>query len=180
MISAVIATLNDGSRLTATLAALAPAAMDGLVSEVIVRDAGSTDGTLEVAEDAGATVVSGARDLAGAFEVARRPWLLILAAGARPRVGWEAAARAHMRDHPGKAGWFDFALAGPGLGPRLDEVAAWFESGVLARPRPAQGLLISKDVLTVIGPGGSHDDIVRQLGRGRLRRLGVRALMDTG
>jgi len=175
MITTIIATLDDAPRLTATLAALAPAAIDGFVRQVIVADGGSTDGTLEVAEDAGADVVT--TGLAGAAAAARQPWLLILVPGSRPQVGWEQAAHAHIRDYPAKAGWFDLALARTGAGARLAEGLAKIEGGVLARPRAAQGLLISRSLLSEIGAGGTHADIVRKLGSGLLRRLGARALM---
>ena len=45
MISAILATRNDARRLGETLAALVPAAVDGLVRQVIIADAGSTDRT---------------------------------------------------------------------------------------------------------------------------------------
>jgi glycosyltransferase involved in cell wall biosynthesis len=175
MISAIIPTLNDARRLTATLAALAPAAMDGFVREVIVADGGSTDGTLEVAEDAGADVVT--TGLAEALAVARQPWLLILAPGSRPQVGWETAAHAHMRDYPGRAGWFDLAFAEPDLASRLREAMARFEGVALGRPRRGHGLLIKSQLLGELGAVETYEDIIRKLGRGRLRPLGVRALM---
>lgn len=176
MISVVVTTLNDAERLTATLASLTPAAMDGLVREVIVCDGGSSDATLEIAEDAGANVLVDERGLAGGAEAARQPWLLILAVGTRLQVGWEQAVRAHMRDYPDRAGWFDLALARTGLGVRVEEAMAGLESGLLARPRTQQGLLISKTVLDGLGSVRSHGDIVRKLGRARLRPLKARAL----
>ncbi|MEZ5917510.1 MAG: glycosyltransferase [Parvularculaceae bacterium] len=49
-ISVVIPTLNAGRGLAEALAALVPAALDGLVREVIVADGGgSTDETLAIA-----------------------------------------------------------------------------------------------------------------------------------
>ena len=59
MISVVLATSNDQRRLGGTLATLVEAAIDGLVAQVIVADAGSKDATLEIADDAGATIVEG-------------------------------------------------------------------------------------------------------------------------
>jgi glycosyltransferase involved in cell wall biosynthesis len=176
MISAVIPTLNEVQRLTATLAALAPAAMDGFVREVIVADGGSSDDTLEVTEDAGADVVT--TGLADALAAARQPWLLILAPGSRPQVGWEKAAHAHMRDYPGRAGWFDLAFAEPGLASRLREAMARFEGVALGRPRREHGLLIKRQLLNELGAVGAYEDIIRKLGQGRLRPLGVRALMS--
>ena len=54
MISVVIPTLNAAATLQRALSPLVPAAVDGLVREVVVADGGSTDETLELAEDAGA------------------------------------------------------------------------------------------------------------------------------
>jgi len=176
MISVVISTRNDASRLTATLAALAPAALDGFVREVIVVDAGSTDETQAVAEDAGADVMT--TGFADATAKARQPWLLILAAGSRPQVGWERAARAHMREFPGKAGWFDLALAESGPTARLREATARFDNVVFGRLRPPQGLLVGRELLGQLGAVEGYEEIVRRLGRLRLRSLGVRALSD--
>jgi len=176
MISAVIPTLNDAARLTATLAALAPAAMDGFVRQVIVVDGGSSDETLAVAEDAGADVV--ATGLADAIAAVRQPWVLILAAGSRPQVGWERAAQAHMRDYPDTAGWFDLALASPGLTARAREAMARLESGLSGRRGP--DLLITNQLLTTLRPAGESRDIVQRLPRSRLRRLGVRVLQPRG
>ena len=46
MLTVVIETLNDEEALAATLAALVPAAVEGLVCEVIVHDRGSSDATV--------------------------------------------------------------------------------------------------------------------------------------
>ena len=46
MLSVVIATENAEQRLVPTLAALVPGAMAGVVREVIVADAGSSDATM--------------------------------------------------------------------------------------------------------------------------------------
>jgi len=94
MISAVLATLNDARRLGETLAVLVPAAVDGLVRQVIIVDMGSADETLEVADDAGATIVKG--DLGAGIAVARERWVLVLDPGARLAAGWDDAVRAHM------------------------------------------------------------------------------------
>jgi glycosyltransferase involved in cell wall biosynthesis len=178
MISAVIPTLNDAPRLTATLAALAPAAIDGFVREVIVADGGSTDETIEAAEDAGADVVT--TGFADALAAARQPWVLILAPGSRPQVGWERAAHAHMRDYPDKAGWFDLALAEPGAGARLREAVARLERLALGLPRAEHGLLIANRRLGRLGEIEDYRGIVRRLWRTQMRRLGVRALISGG
>lgn len=85
MITAIIETLNEEIDLAHALAALVPAATEGIIRDVIVVDRGSTDGTLEVADAAGCTIVDASR--AGdarrlAVEQARGEWLLF--APARP------------------------------------------------------------------------------------------------
>ncbi len=112
MISVVIATLNDEARLGRALAPLVPAAISGLVREVIVADAGSTDATLEIAEDAGARIVAGGVEAGRA--AAKSDWLLILHPGVQLLPGWEAAAREHVERNPGAAARVPLVRPGEG------------------------------------------------------------------
>ncbi|MEQ1710252.1 MAG: glycosyltransferase, partial [Hyphomicrobium sp.] len=57
MITVVIPTLNAEGGLAATLTALVPAVVEGVVREVIVVDGGSTDRTLDIADQAGVEIV---------------------------------------------------------------------------------------------------------------------------
>jgi glycosyltransferase involved in cell wall biosynthesis len=107
MISVLIATRNDAETLGQTLASLVPAAVEGLVREVVLADAGSTDDTLAIGEDAGARVARcegpvEARLLEGC-RVARADWLLILEPSAPAPHGWEGAAGRHIERHGGRA-----------------------------------------------------------------------------
>ncbi len=129
MISVVIATQNDAQTLGQTLASLVPAAVDGLVREVILADAGSTDDTLAIAEDAGARVTPctgslEARLLQGCM-AARSDWLLILEASAPAQRGWQGAAGHHIERHAGKP-------------------ACWGRSGLVPFVTPAKALLIPR------------------------------------
>jgi len=129
MISVVIATQDDGLTLGQTLASLVPAAVDGLVREVILADAGSTDDTLAIAEDAGAEVVRcagsvEARLLEGC-KAARSDWLLILEASTPAPHGWEGAAGRHIQHHAGRA-------------------AGWGRSGLAPFVTPAKALLVPR------------------------------------
>lgn len=165
MISVVIPTLNAAETLLPSLAALIPAAVDGLVREVVVADGGSTDATLAMADDAGARIVSAPADRDGAYAAgcaaAKGPWLLILAPEMRLGSEWEAAAKAHINDYPKSAGYFRLALDDHGAGARLKEVMA----GLFARPGDAQGLLISKALYEQAG---------QRPPKGRLRPLPAR------
>ncbi|UTP38068.1 glycosyltransferase [Phenylobacterium sp. LH3H17] len=135
MLSVIVPTLNSERDLANLLARLVPAAVDGLVSQVIVLDGGSTDGTLEVSEDAGADVAS---TFASALAIARRDWVLILPADLRLRSGWDGAVGGHLTRRGGNA------LV---LGERDGE-------GLLGRLRPApSGVLVEKSALKGAGPG---------------------------
>ncbi len=70
MITAIIETRDDEVPLAHALAALVPAATEGVLREVIVIDHGSRDGTLTVADIAGCTVIEAARR--AAIRTARR------------------------------------------------------------------------------------------------------------
>ncbi len=181
--TAVIPTLNAASVLPGTLAAL------GGQVDVVVSDGGSTDGTPDVARAAGAAVVEGPRgrgvQIAAGIEAARSPWLLLLHADTRLAPGWAAAAAAHMRAAPDRAGYFRFALdsADP-RARRLERMVAW-RCRVLAMPYGDQGLLIARDVLDEVGgvrpmPLMEDVDLVRRLGRGRLTPLAADALTSAG
>src|SRR5579872_2058253 len=148
MISVVIATRDHERVLGQALAALVPAAVEGLVRQVVVADGGSTDATLDIAKDSGAVVLEldgpAEARLAQACARAKGDWLLLLDPAVEPPPGWEAAARAHMDLHPDQAAWF-----APGR--RL-----W------GGPPLAHGLLVSRRRLEAAG--GCGPGLARRLG----------------
>src|SRR5262245_49203015 len=190
MISVIIPTLNAEATLAATLTALVPAAVDGLVREVIVVDGGSTDKTADIVEDAGAQLLrkSGGRgyQLAVGAMRAKQPWLLFLHADTVLEAGWEREASLFMERidaKPGRpsAAVFRFALDDVGLKPRLLERLVAARCALLRLPYGDQGLLITRQLYDEVGefrplPLMEDVDFVRRLGRRRLTLLAARAV----
>lgn len=190
MISVVIPTLNAEVGLAATLTALVPAAVEGLVREVIVVDGGSADRTLKIADQAGVEVVSmsGTRGqmLAAGAHRARFPWLLFLNPDTVLEPGWEREAgafieRVEMGARDQAAAAFGFALDDIGFAPRLVETFATLRSTLLRLPHGDQGLLISRRLYSEIGghrplPFLEDVDIVRRLKRRQIVLLRPKAV----
>jgi glycosyltransferase involved in cell wall biosynthesis len=94
MLSVLIETRNDEEALARTLASLIGGAVEGVVREVVVCDAGSTDQTHHVAEHAGCQYVASGGIAAG-IRQAKGDWLLLLEPGARLVEGWIDAVVVH-------------------------------------------------------------------------------------
>ena len=190
MITVIIPTLNAEATLAPTLAALVPAAVDGLVREVIVVDGGSSDRTTEIVENAGANLVQGGagrgQQLAAGATRARFPWLLFLHADTALMPGWEREAsifmdRVDREEQPLAAAAFRFALDDEGVRPRLLEQLVALRCAVLRLPYGDQGLLIPKRLYDLVGgyrPLALMEDVdlVRRLGRRRTVMLRARAV----
>ena len=100
MLSVIIATRDSERPLVRTLAALVPGATSGLITEVLIADAGSRDDTPAVADIAGCKLLAGdeplGRRLQAAADAARAPWLLFLQPGIvldTPWIGGNAQFR---------------------------------------------------------------------------------------
>ncbi len=93
MLSVVIPVLNAERELPETLTSLVEATIHGVVREVVIVDGGSTDKTLEIAEEMGAEIVHCARgrgeQLAAGAQVAKCPWLLFLHGDTQLDAGWD-------------------------------------------------------------------------------------------
>jgi rSAM/selenodomain-associated transferase 2 len=178
-VSAIIPTLNAAASLPATLAAFR-----GQVAEIIIADGGSSDGTVELAEAAGARVLSPPRgrgpQLRAAAEAATQPWLLAIHADTRPGAGWQEAMAGFIGqpENATKAAHFRFVLddAAPEAR-RLEAMVAW-RCRWLGLPYGDQGLLIARDFYQALGgyePLPLMEDValIRRIGRKRLRALPV-------
>jgi glycosyltransferase involved in cell wall biosynthesis len=182
MISVVIATHNSERLLVPTLAALVPGALAGLVSEVIIADADSTDGTPKIAEEAGCRFLTATQKGAGlqeAAKAARASWLLFLAPGTVPDAIWIDAASRFMEAAEIKgatkaqAAVFRRATPAGSRLPILREAVTFIGSALGALPDPGQGLLIAKALYNELG---GHSDKRVDPERTFLRRIGRRRI----
>src|SRR3954464_9723435 len=188
MISVVIPTCNSGHALPRCFDSLIPAAVRGVVREVIIADGGSSDGTLAIADAAGAHVVSAGRTrsaqlIEGAAR-ARSDWILFLLPETALEAGWEAEAESFlagaMPEHP-RAAVFRFALDDFGGEARRAEAKANLRAWLLALPYGDQGLLIPKRLYKKLGGYRAlarmeDADLIRRIGRRRLVSLRARAI----
>jgi hypothetical protein len=194
MLSVVIAAQDNGRRLVATLAALVPGAIAGVVREVVVADSGSSD-IAEIADIAGCRVLTSDGPLGdrlkAASAVARSSWLLFLKPGWIPDPSWIGETRSFIETNE-LAGRADRIAAvfrrapTPGT-PRaaLAEALALLTASFGTRPRPEQGLLITKRLYERLdGHRGNYDDpeiaLLRRLGRRRIVTLRSAAATSNG
>jgi len=186
MLSAIIATHESERALVPTLTALVPATAVGLLTAVVIADAGSRDATAEVAEFAGCRFISstdptGMR-LKAAAASTRAPWLLFLRAGAAPEAGWVQAverfiAANTVSENDPRAAVFRPAGISDLMRPGLSELAALLRVTFGGAPRPEQGLLIARRSYDALG-GHSNDEqaeamLLRRLGRRKVTVLPV-------
>jgi rSAM/selenodomain-associated transferase 2 len=188
LISVIIPTLNAAAGLGATLGALVPGAVEGVVGEVIIVDGGSTDATLAIADACGATIVTSepgrGRQLKAGAAQAKGQWLLFLHADTVLDGGWIADAigfQQRVTDERPAAAVFTFAMDDHGLAPWLVEAGVRLRSTLLKLPYGDQGLLISRALYDEIGgyanmPIMEDVDIIRRLGRRRVRVLRTAAV----
>ncbi|HTO29819.1 MAG TPA: glycosyl transferase [Pararhizobium sp.] len=87
MLTIIMETRNNEAELAQTLSALVAGAVEGLVSDVIILDHASRDGSSRVADAAGARFCTN-WDMKDIVRSARGTWLLLLEAGARPAGRW--------------------------------------------------------------------------------------------
>ncbi len=188
MLSVVIPTHDSEEGLARTLASLVPAAAEGVVREVVVVDAGSTDGTRIVADAAGCTLVEasgswGARIAAGVGAARRAPWFAFLAPNVFLEGDWfrEAAAFVDRVERSGRAdtavATFRLAFDDFGWRARLSEHVVGMAGGLFGAPLREQGLLISRRHWETSRRG---DDLVARLPRKAIHTLRADAVVLPG
>ncbi|MVO16103.1 TIGR04283 family arsenosugar biosynthesis glycosyltransferase [Parasedimentitalea huanghaiensis] len=147
-ISIVIPTLNAEEELPACLETLMEGLAAGLIRELVVSDGGSKDATVQVAEAAGARVITGDASRGGQLQrgciAARGNWLLVLHADTQLVAGWSSVVARHLDQGQGRPAYFGLRFRATGLMPVL--VAGWanLRARVLGVPFGDQGLLIRR------------------------------------
>lgn len=158
MLSVLIETRNDEEGLTRTLASLVPAAVEGMVREVIVCDRESTDHTHRVAEQAGCHFLA-TGGIAAGIRQAKGEWLLILEPGARLVEGWTESVAEHAARHVMAA---RFSRSRSARRPFLSRIFRTHRA-------LAEGLVITKRQATSLSRGAqSAEAIARGLATRRL------------
>jgi glycosyltransferase involved in cell wall biosynthesis len=180
MLTVIIPTNESERPLVRTLACLVSGVTAGLVRDVILADAGSTDETSKVADVAGCGFMRvpgppGQR-LRTAAASARGDWLMFLRPGTVLESAWVGETlrfieQANMEEEPRAACFRRMARAVP-QGAALRE-AGRIIRGAFGAPRPEQGLIIAKRVYERLGGhsdkgANPESDLIRELGRRRI------------
>lgn len=179
MISVVLPALNAAATLGPAIAAVREA------DEIVVADGGSADDSAEIAERSNARLVRSARgrgvQLAAGAAAAKGDWLLFLHADTRLAAGWRKAAERHIVRHSDTAACFRFRLDAREWPARVVEAGVAARVRLLGLPYGDQGLLVSRSLYEEVGgyrplPLMEDVDLVRRIGRRRLKRLDVAAV----
>jgi rSAM/selenodomain-associated transferase 2 len=182
-LSIIIPTFNAMPRLVDCLSALVSGVACGLVRELIVVDATSTDQTAHLAADMGCQLIPitpeqrgrGAQLQVGG-KAAVGEWLLFLHADSVMQAGWEEDILRHLSMSPSDAAYFTLAFDQDGAGPRRVAGLANLRARVFGLPYGDQGLLISRALYDSVGGFGNlalmeDVNLVRRLGKSRMRAL---------
>jgi glycosyltransferase involved in cell wall biosynthesis len=186
VISVIIATQNSERALVPTLANLVSGAAAGVVREVIVADATSTDKTSEIADLAGCELIVSqaplATRLSEAAARARASWLMFMRAGIVLDSGWieEVARFIEQAERAGSKGLQAavFKKSEPVAARKsvLRQGLSMIKATLAGRASADQGLLISKRIYEELGAhrnnvGDPEIELLRRLGRSRIALL---------
>ena len=187
LLSIVIPALDAAETLGAVIGAIEEGSDGALALEIVVVDGGSGDETAAIGARLGARVVEAprgrGRQLIAGADAAAGEWLLFLHADTRLGPGWMSAAARHAGDPANRetAAVFRFALDDVAARARRIERLVGWRCRFLALPYGDQGLLIGRAFYQALGGFKPIElmedvDIIRRIGRDRLRVLDVPAI----
>jgi hypothetical protein len=181
-ISVILPALNEEDHITDTLDSVRQSSCH----EVMVVDGGSTDGTVQRARQAGATVLSStpgrAKQMNAGAATARGGSLLFLHADTLLPPGWTKVVPRTLREPGVAAGAFRFCIAGDFRGKSFIEWATGLRSHWLQRPYGDQGLFLARALFEEMGgfadlPIMEDYEFTARLRRyGRIKTVGEAAL----
>jgi hypothetical protein len=176
VLSVIIPTRNSELALVPTLAALVSGATAGLISEVLVADAGSQDDTAVVADIAGCELLALdeplGRRLKTAAAKARAPWLMFMQPGTVLYAPWTDDVTRFV-EHPGPRDKAAVFRRGAGPQTALREALSFLVTA-LGRARPQQGLIIARPLYDELG---GHSESSANPEAEFLRRIGRRHIV---
>lgn len=153
-LSIIIPTINEQDKLPGLLLDLYEGLGNDIIREVLVADAGSSDNTCLIAEEAGCHVITSEAgrgvQIAHAIDQARAEWLLILHADVRLEAGWASKLLDHV-PHPSSLYYGRFVMDDRGLLPRLMEIGVGLRCYFGRRPYGDQGFLVARAKLQTLG-----------------------------
>ncbi len=152
-LSVVIPTRNAARALPGCAAALMEGIEAGLIREMVIADAGSDDGTRDIAEELGARLVTAEPSRGGQLRAgvaaSQGAHILALHADTQLGPGWSDVVARHLAS--GKAGYFRLAFDdGSGAARR---VAGWanLRSRLFGLPYGDQGLCLPRALYDAVG-----------------------------
>jgi len=150
-ISVIIPTHNESAVIGGAVASL----MESDVLEIVVSDGGSSDDTVRIALESGATVVSTApgRDMQMNEGAARATGdaLLFLHADTRLPEGFEAVVRSTLGQDGVLAGAFTLGIDSPRTSMRIVEWLTGLRCRLFSLPYGDQAIFMRRDVFTKYG-----------------------------
>lgn len=181
-ITVLIPTYNAADTLPTCLGHLSEGLGSGLIRDLVVTDGGSHDATLEIADSAGATLVTGGPSRGGQLRrgapAGKGAWLLVLHSDTYLQPGWSTHVQRALTK-PG-AYYFQLKFDARGFAPALFAGWANVRSRRFGLPYGDQGLLIDRETYEKVGGYADiplmEDVALAQALRGRLTGLDAVAL----
>ncbi len=152
MLTVIMECRDQEPELAHTLSALVTGAVEGLVSDVVILDHGSRDGSSRVADAAGCRF-HGQWDIEDVVRSARGRWLLLIEPGARPQTGWIDEIMEYVAVCSQPARFSPSRYHRPSLLSRLLRRAAPLENGYLLNKNDAVAVVRSGMALSDLAGG---------------------------